>query len=55
MEENREKEKWMELCAQGAIEQDPEKLMRLIAQINQILETKERSLRGNPPATEPGK
>lgn len=53
MEENREK--WMELCAQAATEQDPENLMRLIAQINQILETKERRLKGNPPAKEPDK
>jgi hypothetical protein len=51
MEENREK--WMELCAQAAREQDPEKLMELIAQINQLLEAKERRLKGNPPATEP--
>jgi hypothetical protein len=53
MEESRET--WMELCAQAAVEQDPDKLMRLIAQINQILEAKERRLKGSPPATEPGK
>jgi hypothetical protein len=53
MEENREK--WMELCAQAAIERDPEKLMQLIAQINQILEAKERSLKTSPPTTELGK
>jgi hypothetical protein len=51
MRENREK--WMELCEQAATEQDPEKLMELISQINQLLEAKERRLRGNPPATEP--
>jgi hypothetical protein len=32
MRENREK--WMELCEQAATEQDPEKLMELISQIN---------------------
>jgi hypothetical protein len=51
MEENREK--WMELCAQAAKEQDPEKLMELIAQINELLEAKERRLKGNAPASEP--
>jgi hypothetical protein len=53
MDENREE--WMELCARAAKEQDPEKLMELIAQINQILEAKERSLKSNPPATGPAK
>ena len=51
MRENREK--WMELCEQAAAEQDPEKLMELIWQINRMLEAKERRLRGYPPATEP--
>jgi hypothetical protein len=43
MEDNREK--WMELCAQAASEQDSEKLMQLIAQINQMLEAKEQRLK----------
>ena len=51
MRENREK--WMELCEQAATEQDPEKLMELISQINRLLEAKERRLKGNPSATEP--
>ena len=50
MENN--KEKWMELCAQAAKEQDPEKLMELISQINQMLEAKERRLKGRAPAKE---
>jgi hypothetical protein len=50
MEENREK--WMELCAQAAKEQDPDKLMDLIAQINQLLEAKERRLKDGLPAPE---
>ncbi len=53
MDENREK--WMELCSRAATEQDPEKLMQLIAQINQLLEAKERRLKSSPPATEPTK
>jgi hypothetical protein len=50
MENN--KEKWMDLCAQAAKEQDPEKLMELISQINQMLEAKERRLKGGAPAKE---
>jgi len=42
MRENREK--WMELCAHAADEQDPEKLAVLILKINYILEAKERRL-----------
>jgi hypothetical protein len=45
MESNREK--WMELCARAANEQDPDKLMELIKQINQLLEAKERRLKGD--------
>jgi hypothetical protein len=44
MEDNREK--WMELCAQAASEQDSEKLMKLIVQTNQMLEAKEQRLKG---------
>jgi hypothetical protein len=43
----------MELCEQAATEQDPEKLMELISQINRLLEAKERRLKGNPSDTEP--
>lgn len=42
MRENREK--WMELCAQAADEQDPHKLAVLILQINALLEAQERWL-----------
>lgn len=53
MEENREK--WMELCARAAQEQDPDKLMELIAEINRLLDAEERTLKGKPPATEPSR
>jgi hypothetical protein len=53
MEENQEK--WMELCARAAQEQDADKLMKLIAKINRLLDAKERRLKGRPPATEPSK
>lgn len=38
------KEHWMELCAQAAVEQDPARLMVLIKQITGILEEKEQLL-----------
>jgi len=40
------RERWMRLCEEAASEQDPEKLMELVVQINQILEEKERRLLG---------
>jgi hypothetical protein len=43
------KERWMELCAQAAVEQDPEKLMELVKEINDLLEEKERPLGITPP------
>ena len=43
------KERWMELCAQPAIEQDGNKLMVLVKQINELLEEKERRLGILPP------
>ena len=42
MKENTER--WMELCGQAAVEQDPEKLMELVTEILELLETKERRL-----------
>lgn len=39
------REIWMHLCEQAAVEQDPDKLLDLIRQINQILEEKERRLK----------
>ena len=39
------KERWRELCEQAAVEQDTQKLMALIAEINQLLEEKEQRLK----------
>jgi hypothetical protein len=39
------REKWVHLCEQAANEQDPEKLMLLIQQINTLLEQKEQRLK----------
>ena len=50
-----QRERWMKLCEQAATEQDPEKLMALIAEINRLLEAKERRLRHNPPVPRAGR
>jgi hypothetical protein len=44
MREN--EERWRELCAKAAVEQDPEKLHELVKEIVWLLELKEQRLRG---------
>jgi hypothetical protein len=39
------KEEWFELCEQAAKEQDPEKLMALVKQINALLEEQQNRLK----------
>jgi hypothetical protein len=39
------KEIWMQLCERAASEQDPDKLMELVKEINRLLEEKERRLK----------
>jgi hypothetical protein len=39
------REKWQELCAKAAEEQDPDRLLELIAEINRLLEAKEERLK----------
>ena len=46
-----EKERWMELCEQAANEQDGKKLMELIAEIDRLLEAKQRRLEPQSPPT----
>jgi len=41
------KERWEELCSQAATEQDPEKLLWLITEINNLLEAKRLRLAGD--------
>jgi hypothetical protein len=38
------KERWMELAEQAANEQDPQRLLKLVEEINQMLEAKEKRL-----------
>jgi hypothetical protein len=33
----KDKARWMELCEQAAVEQDPKKLMELVTEINRLL------------------
>jgi len=47
------KERWMRLCEQATVEQDPDRLLALVNEINEILEAKERSLRIIPPKEAP--
>ena len=42
------KEIWMQLCERAASEQDPDKLMELVREINRLLEEKERRLKNTP-------
>ena len=45
----KDKPHWMELCQQASVEQDHEKLMKLIEEINRLLEEKEERLRPERP------
>lgn len=38
-----QKERWMQLCEQAAAEQDTQKLLQLVKEINQLLEARQRS------------
>jgi hypothetical protein len=38
------KERWRELCEQASVEQDPDKLLELVKEINQLLEEKRTRL-----------
>jgi hypothetical protein len=43
--QGKSKELWKQFCEQAAVEQDPDKLIRLIAEINRMLEEKEYRLK----------
>jgi len=38
-------ERWRHLCEQAAVEQNPDKLMKLVREITQLLDEKEQRLR----------
>jgi hypothetical protein len=39
------KERWLQLCELAASEQDPAKLLRLVEEINRLLQEKEQRLK----------
>jgi len=39
-----QKERWKQLCERVVVEQDPEKFMQLVDELNTLLEEKERRL-----------
>lgn len=41
--------RWQVLCEQAATEQDPNKLMELIVEIDRLLEEKQRRIKGTRP------
>ena len=43
----RDRERWLKLCEQAAFEQAPEKLMKLVDEINRLLLEKEERLKAN--------
>jgi hypothetical protein len=47
------RERWMELAELAANEQDPDKLMELISEIEDLLEEKQKRLNKIPPAPKP--
>ncbi len=47
------KEEWKQMCEQAAIEQDSEKLMALVTEINRMLDEKEQRLTNGKPAKAP--
>ncbi len=44
--EGETKDRWFELCAQAAVEQDPDKLIELVKEISRLLDEKEARLKG---------
>jgi hypothetical protein len=42
--------RWMELCYQASVEQDPEKLMALVTEINRLLDEKHDRIINGPPS-----
>ena len=45
--EGQTKERWFQLAQLAAVEQDPERLVALVQEINQLLEEKEKRLTQN--------
>ena len=48
------KDRWMKLCEQAAIEQDSNKLIDLVRQINDLLSEKQRRIESRKPLSSTG-
>jgi hypothetical protein len=46
-------ERWRQLCAEAAVEQDPKKLMELVKEINRLLDLKQQRGRPEPEDSNP--
>jgi hypothetical protein len=46
-------ERWLQLCSEAAVERDPDKLMKLLQEINRLLNEKEERRKRRPPSPEP--
>jgi hypothetical protein len=47
---DKREQRWRELCAQAAVEQDPEKLMQLVTEITRLLGERQGGAKANPSA-----
>jgi hypothetical protein len=47
---DKREQRWRELCAQAAVEQDPEKLMQLVTEITRLLGGQQEGRKANPSA-----
>jgi hypothetical protein len=45
---DKREQRWRELCAQAAVEQDPEKLMQLVTEITRLLGKEQGGAKANP-------
>ena len=43
--QNETKERWLEICERVAIEQDPDKFLQLVRELNDLLEEKQNRIR----------
>jgi hypothetical protein len=48
-----EKEQWTQLCEQAAVEQDSERLIELVSEIDRMLEEKDERLKTQAASTNP--
>jgi hypothetical protein len=49
---NKTKERWLQLCEQAAVEQDPDRLLKLVNEISRILDEKNQRVQQQYSSTE---